>query len=393
MSATGMNSFGFVVGMVLLAASFDNVAAQPAAGPAPGPAESRSSVAAAAQALEQQLVEALAVDGVVLSRLGVVADVERFEGRALVSLVETATGRTVASTKIESLPAPADAAVLALKPVVVGLVEQLGARNLAPASPPSAEPTEAQRIEALEKTQREQQAREQQERAERDRLASAERQYRELAIHFDRMLVVTNTFGGFNASNPGGGFGSWWRQQWIAHQGETEVPLEGADFYEVIGRQDLVRAYQRRRTTGISLLLGAGVVGTASLLVAFHRVDVTPDFSRCMTGDFSNDFGCRIDAKSRADEQSADQSSTYLLAGSAGLLVATIVGLVGWRNLLVPHPISETEARQLGGEYNRRLRKRLGIPQTAKREPQRRSTAWAPFASASGGGVAVLGTF
>src|SRR5689334_1870732 len=83
--------------------------------------------------LEQRVAEELAADGTILSRLGVALDVEAVGDKLLVSLVDPATRRAVASTKVDSVPADREAAVAAVTQVAANLAAQLG-HNAQPAA-------------------------------------------------------------------------------------------------------------------------------------------------------------------------------------------------------------------------------------------------------------------
>src|SRR5689334_18140392 len=85
--------------------------------------------------LEQRVVDELAVEGVVLSRDHLMLKVEQLGDKLIVSLVDLATNRVAASTKIDAVPADREAAVAATTHVAADLVAQAVGRG-APQPPP-----------------------------------------------------------------------------------------------------------------------------------------------------------------------------------------------------------------------------------------------------------------
>src|SRR5688572_24927937 len=75
--------------------------------------------------LEQRVAEELAADGTLLSRMGVALDVEIVGDKTLISLVDPATRRAIASTKLDTLPSDREAAVATVVQIVSNLTSQL----------------------------------------------------------------------------------------------------------------------------------------------------------------------------------------------------------------------------------------------------------------------------
>ncbi|MCE9572876.1 MAG: hypothetical protein K8W52_06945 [Deltaproteobacteria bacterium] len=339
----------------------------------PAPAAPDASAASTAF-LEQRVVQELAADGTVLSRLNVVLQLERVGTALLVSLVDPTTGRAVASTKIDQLPDDRDAAVATVTPVVANLVAQLAGRN------PAADEDHA-RLLRIEKAQREQAARADAAAEAQLQAAHAEQQYEAQAIRFDREIagVAVTRIPGSTLGVASVGY------RWTASRGE--VPLEGTAFYEAIGRPDLVRAYHRRGRIGVAALVVSGGLIVGSLVVATRSPTVAPDYSGCQP----SDFFCRMSAESAADEQSRDKAKPYIAAATIMILGSGVGVGVGIWYLLRKHPVGEAEARRLGAEYNRKLRADLGL--SAARSQARRSIAWAPYVTPTGAGLALGGSF
>ncbi len=355
--------------IVALAAAPRAARAQPTPAPAPAPVATEAF-------LEQRVIEELAADGIVLSRLGVVLDIELVDRYILVSLIETKTSRVVASTKIDQLPADRDTAVATVTPVVANLISQIAIRG------PADNTAELERLRALEETQREMMARAESDRVERARIDTAERQYREEAIRFGDEIAVVAT-PNFVAVG----------RHWKAHRGETDVPLVGIDFYRALDRPDLVRAFRRRRLVGTSLTVASVVALVVGAGVASRRPHVEADLSDCEPrGPLEPVPSCWYQAWDKAAEESDRRASSYQAGGALIMVGATVAASVGIWYLIAPHPVSEGEARRLGADHNRKLRQRLGLPVT-KAPPALPAMTWAPYVSADGGGLALSGRF
>jgi hypothetical protein len=361
----------FTAAAALLA--WSSVAAQPSATPATPPA------GAAAPSidpfLEQRVVEELAADGVILSRLGVTLEVESLGAVVLVSLVDPRTQRTMASTKMAPLPADRDGAVATLTPVVAGLAAQL----VGHVPGPDADDDRLARIEA---NQREQAARLEAERQEQARREEAEATYRAQALRFGSELELTVT------SN----YASLHRR-WFAYQGDTttEAPVSATAFYQMVERPELAEAYERRNTIKWVTGVGGMALTIGAVVMMLQDESVTPDYSQCANGDYNCEFDARRDAR---DQESEARQRNYEIGLGLALVGAVGVGVATYLHYR-PHPISEGEARQLGAEHNRKLRERLGLPVAARRSSptSRIAVRLAPYADRGGGGVVLGGTF
>jgi hypothetical protein len=297
--------------------------------------------------LQQRVVEELASDGVVLSRLGVSIQIEFVGDQVLVSLVDNTTHRPSASTKIEALPADREAAVAVVTQVAAGLAVQLGAQPLKPPSTTLRDDSRARE--------------------------AAELAFRREAIGFGTELFVTvneDKYGTTVTTN----------SRWYANQGELKVRLDGPTFYRLIERPDLASAYETRRTwkyaTGIVSLaaLGAGIYS----IITWGNGQVNLDYTGC--GDF--DFDCRRAAEARAEERAAP----YATAAAVFIVGGLVTGGIASYLHLNPHPISEAKAKSLAAQHNDKLRKRLGLPTAT-------DVTVAPFATPDGGGLTIAGRF
>ena len=117
-------------------------------------------------------------------------------------------------------------------------------------------------------------------------------------------------------------------EMWEAYQGVFNEPLEGEDFYNAIRDPDLADQYNTWNGLRTGLLVGGGAaaaLGGGLLFVGLPN----------------------------------DSNETLVIAGSVAL--STAAGAIIWGLLIDPHPISEPEARQKADEFNKSLRRELGV--------------------------------
>ncbi len=304
--------------------------------------------------LEQRVAEELAVDGVILSRLGVALDVEAVGDKLIVSLVDPATRRAVASTKVDSLPADREAAAAAITQVASNLAAQVSTRP-APADANGA----AVEVLSNEITNM---------RRERD----AEYKFRQEAISFGSELAVYSDGKHVSAV-----------RELVAFQGDMRRRLAGRDFYLAVGREDLAEAYDRRRAYAWAGMLGGAAVmlGGGYIFVANTIGDDGCDF-------FSDTY----------DQCHSDWEAThrpYAVAGGVLMVAGGIGMVVGTYYMYKKHPISDEEIYNLGAEFNAGLRAKYGLPTSALQRPRKseRTFVVAPYALGDGGGLSVAGRF
>ncbi|MGC4117742.1 MAG: hypothetical protein QM765_24935 [Myxococcales bacterium] len=146
--------------------------------------------------------------------------------------------------------------------------------------------------------------------------------------------------------------------KWIEpYQGKFRQPLEGIRFYEVVGRNDLVAAYQKRSNIrlgvglgGLGLVLGGGGLIAWGFTGTCSKINVASN--QCLAHDMRPVIAGGV-------------------IGGVGLLAAAATALIS------PHPIDGPTARQVADTYNKNLRKELGLPEA------RRETAAPPTALAA----------
>jgi hypothetical protein len=183
-------------------------------------------------------------------------------------------------------------------------------------------------------------------------------------IGFDDFLVVGPHFGA---------------QRWtIPYEGKFKKPLDGAAFYEKLGRQDLVQSYESRSRLRTGLMIAgvavaAGGIAYATIGMASNHLDCgnlsSPGFSACVA------HGANFDA-------------TPLIIGGVVTLVGGGVFLGGAS--INPDPVDVVQMRQLAEQYNESLRGNAmnsdPEPASGPSSPEVR-LAVSPVLGGSGGGL------
>lgn len=131
------------------------------------------------------------------------------------------------------------------------------------------------------------------------------------------------------------GFSAMVTSEGIPYQGKAGKKLEGAAFYEVVGREDLASSYRTWNAWKQGLTWGGLAVSTAGLV----WMVITPSRCESAVGD-----SCFED---------------NLIGGLAVSLVGTTSTYVGIA--INPHPVDNRTMKGLAEEYNDGLRSRLGL--------------------------------
>ncbi len=194
-------------------------------------------------------------------------------------------------------------------------------------------------------------------------------EYEKKALHFGKFVAI-NSAGVIVAS--------WTR----LYRGKYDEPVRGSKFYDIIGRDDLKKKYRRRMGLKIGLAVGGTVVGVT---VASIGLAAILSNSTATPANFGEDDPLGMgDGKGG---QKISDAGAWAMFGT-GFAVVLVGQMTGW--FLKAHPIKPPEARKLVDEYNRKLRRKLGIPEpTAHRLPVHVGIAAGP----SGGGLTVRGRF
>jgi hypothetical protein len=352
------------IGALSLVAAARPAVAQPAPTPPPPPAPAAAAVAPdLAPFLEKRVPEELATEGVVLSRSNLSLQVQPAGAQLLVSLVDMTTGRVAASTKIDQVPADREAAVAMVTHVAADLVTEIAGRPAAPPPPPAPAPAQGP-IEV------------------RDEGVRAAMRYQRNAIRFGATYdVVVNKIGDtFTATQV---------RRWQTYQGDQDELLDPLDFYREVGRPDLADEFQQRHKYMIGGYVVAGVGCIAAVAMALEAMD-KPE-NTCGSGDYN----CE---EAWLDETDRHRRK-WMWPTLGAFAVGTIGALVGTWYHYHPHPIDEREAHSLAEQYNRGLRKQLGVPDglasRAGLHLHLTDVALAPYAdpSSAAGGLALSGRF
>ncbi len=171
-----------------------------------------------------------------------------------------------------------------------------------------------------------------------DARAAADYQYRQEALSFgDQVTLITNGKTLFAMKTK------------VAYQGEHGRRLDGEELFDLLGRDDLVEAYARRRSYTYAGLLG----GTAGLIVGMTLL--------------RHGIG--------------SENGAVMFGGgvvSAGGIAAFAIGAYYAVN---PNPVSDEELYDLVDGYNLDLRKQYGLVRIA------------PYVDNTGGGMLASGRF
>ena len=150
------------------------------------------------------------------------------------------------------------------------------------------------------------------------------------------------------------------------YEGRYRKPIEGADFYRKVGREDLAQEYALRAGRQSTLRIAGGVIAlsafVASAIIVANSMSADPcdvnspfpDFARC--------------ASERAS-QARSGVTTAAIVGISG-------GLVGGALLIAaavtdPNPVDASQMRELADQYNRQLKQKLGVSVVPLASPDR----------------------
>ena len=146
------------------------------------------------------------------------------------------------------------------------------------------------------------------------------------------------------------------------YKGKFKEPLEGEEFYEEIGQQELASQYATTSNIRTGVLLGGGLLtlaGVGAMILPVAGVGQED----------CDSLGFLSDEYTQCQDENTDTTLTWLVGGAVVASVGSIGMLVAsWIN---PHPVEPHEARQLAGEHNDRLRDELELPERDASQPYR----------------------
>ncbi|MBN2358912.1 MAG: hypothetical protein JXR83_05625 [Deltaproteobacteria bacterium] len=158
-----------------------------------------------------------------------------------------------------------------------------------------------------------------------------ERDYRSQCVWFDEAELVAAS-------------AHRWLPRPAALQGEERQPLADADFYRVIGRDDLADQYRTNQALRWALIgVGAGLNALGLAAVAAGPALFAPSHQRPVEARCGDIVPLLV----------------AVFGGSASALLGT--GLWAFGVLLDPHPVDLATARELVDEHNKRLLGELKI--------------------------------
>lgn len=203
-------------------------------------------------------------------------------------------------------------------------------------------------------------------------------QYEQQYIGFDELVAIH------------GQTGAVMTRTTLPYEGKFKKPLEGDAFYQKVGRQDLVQAYQDKMTTKTVLGVTGGAAALVGAIVGINGIAAKNEDCGSTTN-YTNFQACFDRNSQRFDEkQKTFLTGMGISAAGLGLLMVGI--------FINPHPITPSEARELADDYNKKLKAGLGLSEDGKpiappERPAALQARFSPVFRSDGGGLVLSGTF
>ena len=169
---------------------------------------------------------------------------------------------------------------------------------------------------------------------------------------------------------------SWDLQGNQALRGKQRTVLTRAQFFETVGRVDLIEKSGALRTRRLGLALGAAGLAIAGSIGGVVLLSGSPDMNSAYCVDNARNFN-----------ECHDKNRVHQIGGIAfiagGLATAMLMATLAWWSN--PDVVDGDEATHLVAQYNAGLLKRL--------RASRGSLKWLPVVSPDGAQLAVSGRF
>jgi hypothetical protein len=165
-------------------------------------------------------------------------------------------------------------------------------------------------------------------------------------------------------------------RRWTTYQGDVRQKLSRFQFYQTVGRPDLIESYASRKRAAIAGFVIGGIAAGAAYVL--------------FTVALGEELDCTIDFNNSSFErhcQDGNYTPTLLAAAVSG--IAFVTGIYYVTHL---QPLDDGEAKALANDYNQRLRHQLGLP-VATRRPRLRDIKLVPYVTGHDAGLALGGRF
>ncbi len=169
---------------------------------------------------------------------------------------------------------------------------------------------------------------------------------------------------------------SWDSESNQAMHGRQKTVLTRTEFFERVGRHDLIEKSNSLRTRRITLAVAAGTVALGGIISGVVLLAGSPDMNSAYCVNNVTNFN-----QCHETNRVHQTGGIGLIAGSAA--VAMLMATLAWWSS--PDAIDGDEATHLVSQYNAGLLKRL--------RASRGSLKWLPVVSPDGAALAVAGRF
>jgi len=160
--------------------------------------------------------------------------------------------------------------------------------------------------------------------------AQAREKFEKEVVWFEDMVAVDGSSGAVVSS---------WSN---VYQGKYKKPLEGAEFYEKIGRPDLAEQFRSSDAVRSAFVMPGAAVAVLGL-----------------TAMLASPFVLLVGDSVVNEETKMTLMLGGLLGGGGVAAAGAVLGMIG--GFINPHPVDPTQARELADNYNKKLATELGL--------------------------------